>query len=237
MGGPWPMKATIHSRPSAVSLKVWLRETRWNLAQYIDLALWLCGSPLTVGEEEDHVENPNNFFRGANIGKLQWPWSLAYQCHHHVQSLWSPLLCFQHSRVQSLFTRWPPAQSLVPRLPPAQSHCTRWPSHHSLQPSWMPLTKAFHVTKAFQGRLRQVSSLADPPLMSVHAAGIPRASALVVTETVPLSSVLLVMAVTILCIWATRSSVPTPVLESAHVCSRAQSSPWIRSRACSSLCV
>ncbi len=27
MGGPWPMKATIHSRPSAVSLKVWLRET------------------------------------------------------------------------------------------------------------------------------------------------------------------------------------------------------------------
>ncbi len=28
MGRPWPMKATIHSRPSAVSLKVWLHETR-----------------------------------------------------------------------------------------------------------------------------------------------------------------------------------------------------------------
>ncbi len=27
MGGPWPMKADIYSRPSAVSLKVWLRET------------------------------------------------------------------------------------------------------------------------------------------------------------------------------------------------------------------
>ncbi len=27
MGGPWPMKAAIYSRPSAVSLKVWLRET------------------------------------------------------------------------------------------------------------------------------------------------------------------------------------------------------------------
>ncbi len=26
MGGPWPMKAAIYSRPSAVSLKVWLRE-------------------------------------------------------------------------------------------------------------------------------------------------------------------------------------------------------------------
>ncbi len=27
MGGPWPMKAAIDSRPSAVSLKVWLCET------------------------------------------------------------------------------------------------------------------------------------------------------------------------------------------------------------------
>ncbi len=30
MGGPWPMKAAIYSRPSAVSLKVWLGETRWH---------------------------------------------------------------------------------------------------------------------------------------------------------------------------------------------------------------
>ncbi len=28
LGGPWSMKAAIYSRPSAVSLKVWLRETR-----------------------------------------------------------------------------------------------------------------------------------------------------------------------------------------------------------------
>ncbi len=27
MGGPWPIKPAIYSRPSAVSLKVWLRET------------------------------------------------------------------------------------------------------------------------------------------------------------------------------------------------------------------
>ncbi len=27
MGGPWPINAAIYSRPSAVSLKVWLRET------------------------------------------------------------------------------------------------------------------------------------------------------------------------------------------------------------------
>ncbi len=29
MGGPWPMKAAIYSRPSAVSQKVWLRETKY----------------------------------------------------------------------------------------------------------------------------------------------------------------------------------------------------------------
>ncbi len=28
MGGPWPIKPAIYSRPSAISLKVWLRETR-----------------------------------------------------------------------------------------------------------------------------------------------------------------------------------------------------------------
>ncbi len=31
MGGPWPMKAAIYSRPSAVSLKVWLGETSGSL--------------------------------------------------------------------------------------------------------------------------------------------------------------------------------------------------------------
>ncbi len=29
MGGPWPMKATIRSRSSVISLKVWLCETNW----------------------------------------------------------------------------------------------------------------------------------------------------------------------------------------------------------------
>ncbi len=35
MGGPWPMKAVIYSRPSAISLKVWLRETNLALTLYI----------------------------------------------------------------------------------------------------------------------------------------------------------------------------------------------------------
>ncbi len=47
-----------------------------------------------------------------------------------------------------------------------------------------------------------IASVMDPPLMLVRAAGIPRASALAVTETVPLTSVLPVMAVAILCMWA-----------------------------------
>lgn len=60
----------------------------------------------------------------------------------------------------------------------------------------------FEDTKAFQWCLRLASSLADPPL-AVCAVGVPRASALAVTEPVPLSSVFPVMAVTILCVLAT----------------------------------
>ncbi len=47
-----------------------------------------------------------------------------------------------------------------------------------------------------------IASVMDLPLISVQAAGIPRASALAVTENVPMNSVLPVMAVAILCVWA-----------------------------------
>ncbi len=61
-----------------------------------------------------------------------------------------------------------------------------------------------------------IASVMDPPLMSVGAAGIPRASALAVTETVPLTSVLPVMAVAILSVWAAYcTSEASPVHESA----------------------
>ncbi len=55
-------------------------------------------------------------------------------------------------------------------------------------------------------------SVMDLPLISVRAAGIPRASALAVTENVPLNSVLPVMAVAILCVWPAHC---TP--EASHV--------------------
>lgn len=61
----------------------------------------------------------------------------------------------------------------------------------------------------------------DPPLLSVRATGIPRASALAITETVPLSSVLPVMLVGIVCVWATYCSVtqihkPAPAASPVH---------------------
>ncbi len=52
--------------------------------------------------------------------------------------------------------------------------------------------------------------------MSVRAAGIPRASAMAVTETDPLTSVLPVMAVTIFSVWAAHCAPEaSPVHESA----------------------
>ncbi len=35
MGGPWPIKPAIYSRPSAVSLKIWLRETNHLVALHL----------------------------------------------------------------------------------------------------------------------------------------------------------------------------------------------------------
>lgn len=71
-----------------------------------------------------------------------------------------------------------------------------------------------------------IASVMDPPLISVLVAGIPRASALAITEAVPPSSVHPVLAVAILSVWAAHytpeafpihKSVPesSPVHESA----------------------
>ncbi len=64
---------------------------------------------------------------------------------------------------------------------------------------------------------RMIASVIDPPLMSVRAADIPGASALAVTETVTvLTSVLPVMAVAILSVWAAHCTLEvSPVHESA----------------------
>ncbi len=68
----------------------------------------------------------------------------------------------------------------------------------------------FEDNKAFSGRLRLASSLADPPLRLVRAAGIPRPSTVEVLEVVPLSAV---MAVAMLCVWAVHCTLtPEPSL-------------------------
>ncbi len=81
-----------------------------------------------------------------------------------------------------------------------------------------------------------IASVMDPPLMSVRAAGIPRASALAVTETVPLTSALPVMAVAILCVWAAHCTPEAcPVHEYASETSPVhKSSPEASPRVCSS---
>lgn len=73
---------------------------------------------------------------------------------------------------------------------------------------------AFEGTQAFHRHLRLVYSLADPPLVSARAVGIPKASTMVITETVLLYSVLPVIAVAILCAWAIHcfSTPPEPAL-------------------------
>ncbi|KAA0718957.1 hypothetical protein E1301_Tti007726 [Triplophysa tibetana] len=71
--------------------------------------------------------------------------------------------------------------------------------------------------EAFLRHLRLASSLADPPLRSVRAAGILRPSAVEAIEVVPLSAMLPVMSVAMLCVWAftlkpsqVQESVPDP---------------------------
>ncbi len=58
-----------------------------------------------------------------------------------------------------------------------------------------------------------IASVMDPSLMSVWAASIPRASALAITETFPLTSVLPFMAVAISRLWAAHC---TPEASSVH---------------------
>ncbi len=47
MGGPWPMNVAIYSRPSAVSLKIWLGETNDNL-DLVDFLQQLPLCPLLI---------------------------------------------------------------------------------------------------------------------------------------------------------------------------------------------
>ncbi len=118
-------------------------------------------------------------------------------------------------RFQSLVPSWTPRLESPAKMAatpdsPAKMAAMPRPSHQSLVtpqlPSKFPLiiflggysTQAPADAELGPGL---IASVMNPPLMSVRAAGIPRASALAVTETVPLTSVLPVMAVAILSVW------------------------------------
>ncbi len=65
MGGPWPMKATIHSRPSAVSLKVWLHKTSESVRfqpHYRYLPIWLIHWDHWVSEPSATSEFETNLY-------------------------------------------------------------------------------------------------------------------------------------------------------------------------------
>lgn len=90
------------------------------------------------------------------------------------------------------------------------------------QCSWLSGTLRNEAIKVAPRHLRLLSNLEDTPLTSVRAAGITAVmSSLGVSELVPLSTVLPVMAMAILCVWATHCSLahestmePTPAHKS-----------------------
>ncbi len=67
VGRPWPMKAAIYSRPSAVSLKFWLRKTKYRvqfslltscLLACLLLTYWLFISTYKAHILHDHILHP-----------------------------------------------------------------------------------------------------------------------------------------------------------------------------------
>ncbi len=128
---------------------------------------------------------------------------------------------------QSLLTSCRPRQSLLTSCRPRQSLLTSYQPHNLVGGGGYS-TQAPADAKLGRGL---IASVMDPPLLPVRATGIPRASALAVTETVPLNSVIPVMAVAILCVWAAHyNPEASPVHESAPEASPVPESPPEASR-------
>lgn len=106
----------------------------------------------------------------------------------------------------------PPANMAATPEPPAIIDVTPKSSAVTDATSVFPVTLnvVLEDTQVFQGHLRLISRLTDPPLISAKAVDFPRPApsslspaALSVSEAVSISSVLPVMTVAILCVWAT----------------------------------
>ncbi len=98
----------------------------------------------------------------------------------------------------------PPAvMKAMPRSSATMDDTPEFPVVMDVKPEFPVVGSVVFGDNAFSGRLRLSSSLADPPLRSVRATGIPRPSAVEVMEVFPLSAVLPVMAVAMLCVCST----------------------------------
>ncbi len=76
MGGPWPINPAIYSRPSAVSLKIWLRETTQKLT-FAENALF---------QDVDEFVSSSDLEK-LSIASLSQQWIL---CSEWVPSEWEP---------------------------------------------------------------------------------------------------------------------------------------------------
>ncbi len=162
----------------------------WSLEQYIDHALLLSGSSYTMGVAEEECNNPPVSAKPESPHIMPATPESAHLNAGHAR------VCLRHAGHARV--------------------CSRHAGHRNFPKGiffWGYSTQAPADAKLVPGL---IASVMDPPLMSVRAAGIPRASALAVTETVPLTSVLPVMAVAILCVWAAhRTPEASSVQESA----------------------
>ncbi len=79
MGRPWPMKATIDSRPSTISLKVWLHET--------------ISHPALLDINISHSKNPylsiTNLYQDQHFTIQAWQkqWAAFFSCCDHPNCL------------------------------------------------------------------------------------------------------------------------------------------------------
>ncbi|KAI2665184.1 Protein PHOX3 [Labeo rohita] len=123
----------------------------------------------------------------------------------------------------SPWPRWPPHLSAQPRWPPHLITWPRWLSRLNSQPRCLPRLIPIDGELG-PGLTSLIASVMDPPLMLVRAAGILLASILSSLRAsthsslagIPMSTVLPVMAVAILSVWAAHCTPEvSPVHESA----------------------
>ncbi len=192
----------------------------WSLEQYIDHALLLSGSLYTVGVAEEECNNPPVSAKPESPHVMPATPESAHVMPATPESAHlnagHARVCLRHAGHARVCLRHAGHARVCLRHAGHARVCSRHAGHQNFPKGIFfggYSTQASADAKLGPGL---IASVMDPPLMLVQAAGIPRASALAVTETVPLTSVLPVMAGAILCVWAAhRTPEASSVQESA----------------------